>query len=318
MNDRSNLMNYIITLGTIYSGSGAVYDYLAGRGDLQDPLQGTEYQLPQMPNGLMTLEAVAKNAFHPGTSDYVLYQFEYIIKKLSQSRTLWQHGKNYTTLLPLFDKAIRQFIDEITAAELPMHLHWHRLIKSKSPIMHFIGKLKYRLGFKEIAPKTRLLVSQDDLIFAAQKLHSKIFDSNFGKGPILLNNAGSGWNPIESTKYFLDRKIILVTRDPRDQFSELKQMKNSTNVEEFVNWYKEMQRRLKKINNSNLLLLKFEDFVNQNEKMVNEICNHVSLDHSVPSSYQASLSKKNIGKYKEILNQKETELIKNKLSEYLC
>lgn len=318
MNTRFDLTNYIIALGTIYSGSGAIYDYLSGRGDLQDPLQGTEYQLPQMPNGLMTLEAIAKNAFHPGTADYVLYQFEHITKKLSQSKTIWRHGKNYSTLLPLFDKAIREFTDEITAAELPMHLHWHKLIKSKSPIIHFIGKLKNRLGLKDKAPKTRLLVSHENLIDSAQKLHSKIFELNSGKGPVLLNNAGSGWNPIESTKYFLNRKIILVTRDPRDQFSELKQMKNSSNVEGFVKWYQEMQRRIKKTSHPNLFLLRFEDFVNQNEKMINEICNHVSLDHSVPSSYQAKLSKKNIGKYKEILNQKEITIIKNKLSEYLC
>jgi hypothetical protein len=95
-------------------------------------------------------------------------------------------------------------------------------------------------------------------------------------------------------------------------------MKNSSNVEGFVKWYKEMQKRIKKASHPNLFLLRFEDFVNQNEKMVNEICNHVSLDHSVPSGYQAKLSKKNIGKYKEILNQKEITIIKNKLSEYLC
>ena len=37
-----------------------------------------------MPNGLMTLEAVAKDAFHPGTADFVLDQFEKLTKKLSR------------------------------------------------------------------------------------------------------------------------------------------------------------------------------------------------------------------------------------------
>ena len=57
---------------------------------------------------------------------------------------------------------------------------------------------------------------------AAQTLHSKIFQSDHENLPVLLNQAGSGWNPIESTKYFLNRKVILVTRDPRDQFLEIK------------------------------------------------------------------------------------------------
>ena len=76
MNNQSNLINFIIVLGTTKSGSGAVFDYLNGRGDLYNPLKGQEYHLPQMPNGLMTLEAISKNAFHPGTSDYVLSRFE--------------------------------------------------------------------------------------------------------------------------------------------------------------------------------------------------------------------------------------------------
>ncbi|MDA7732096.1 hypothetical protein N8842_01515 [Candidatus Pelagibacter sp.] len=49
MGSQSILTNYIILLGTFYSGSGVVYDYLFGRGDLNDPLQGAEYQLPQTP-----------------------------------------------------------------------------------------------------------------------------------------------------------------------------------------------------------------------------------------------------------------------------
>ena len=41
MNSQSNLMNYIIILGTTYSGSQAVFGYLSGRGDLNDPSKGT-------------------------------------------------------------------------------------------------------------------------------------------------------------------------------------------------------------------------------------------------------------------------------------
>ena len=102
MQNHSNQINYIITLGTTKSGSGAVFDYLSGRGDLHDPLQGTEYQLPQMPNGLMTLEAISKNAFHPPTADFALSQFEKMTKKLSRSETFWSYGKSYDSKIPSF------------------------------------------------------------------------------------------------------------------------------------------------------------------------------------------------------------------------
>ena len=317
MNKQPNMPNYIIILGTTYSGSGAVYDYLAGRGDLYDPLKGTEYQLPQMPNGLMALEATAKNAFHPATADFVLDQFKEITNKLARSQAPWHYGKGYARMIPNFQNAIGEFIEEVSAAKLPMNWHWRRLMRVESPIMHIIDKLKIRIGLNERPPQTRLIVSEENLLSAAQTLHSKIFQSDPENRPVLLNQAGSGWNPIESTKYFLNRKVILVTRDPRDQFLEIKQYKKATSVEGFIDWYKEMQRRLEKINNSDLLFIQFEDFVNNNIKMVEALCNHTSISSSINSSYQPNLSKKNIGKYKKFLSEKEIDIIESHLSEYI-
>ena len=317
MSNQSRLTEYIILLGTFYSGSGVVYDYLSGRGDLNDPLQGTEYQLPQMPNGLMTLEAITKKAFHPPTADFALNQFEKITKKLSQSETLWRYGKDYASMIPLFDKVVEQFIKDICAAKLPMQLHWHRTMQSQSAIKYFFSKLKNYLGFIKIAPDTRLLVSHEDFIIAAQKMHTELFRTETDKRPILLNQAGSGWNPIESTKYFLNQKVVLVTRDPRDQFAELKQFKKAARVEGFIDWYKEMQQRLRQTDNPILLRLRFEDFVNKYNEMVNVLCNHASINHKTASSYEPNLSKKNIGKYKKILSHQEIDVIESNLSEYI-
>ena len=317
MNDKSNLDNYIIVLGTTKSGSSAVYDYLAGRGDIYDPLQGTEYQLPQMPNGLMTLEAISKNAFHPPTSDYVLNQFYKLTKKLSRSETLWQYGKGFSSKLPSFDREIQQFIDEICIAKLPMRLHWHRSMSSSSYLKFFINKLKIYLNFNDAVPDTRLITSQDEYIIAAQKLHSRLFAKNQNKQPILLNQGGSGWNPIESTKFFLNRKVVVVLRDPRDVFAELKQIKNATFVEGFINWYKEMQRRINQVNNPIILSIKFEDFVFKNKEVIEILCEHFSLNSNISSTYNPNLSKKNIGKFKSILSKREINIIENNLSDYM-
>ena len=64
-------------------------------------------------------------------------------------------------------------------------------------------------------------------------------------------------NPIESTKYFLDCKVVLVTRDPRDQFAEIKYYKKGTSVNGFVDWCKEMQS-YKQIINPKVLLIRFQ------------------------------------------------------------
>ena len=51
--------------------------------------------------------------------------------------------------------------------------------------------------------------------------------------------------------------------------------------------------------------------------MVNILCDHVSLNSSILSSYEPNLSKKNIGKYQKILSEKEIEIIESNLSEYI-
>ena len=309
------LPQYIIVLGTTYSGSGAVYDYLKGRGDLFDPLGGVEYQLPHMPNGLMTLEAVIEKGFHPPTADYVLSQFEEITNKLSRPQSTWRYGRGYSANLPLFQSAIKEFIDEITVTDISMRLNWHRLFQN--PINYIFNQLKNYLGVNELPPNTRLLASKTKLISASQKLHNKIFKTDIKNYPILLNQAGSGWNPLESTKYFYNNKVVLVTRDPRDQFVEIRQYKKANSVKEFIDWYKEMQERLKQFKDSNLLHFRFEDFVYDDKKNINTLCNHLSIDPKVTSNYQSDLSKKNIGKYKEFLSKEELKMIEYHLSEHI-
>ena len=147
-------------------------------------------------------------------------------------------------------------------------------------------------------------------------MHNRIFQPGSEGLPILLNQAGSGWNPIESTKYFVNRKIVLVTRDPRDQFTEIKKFKKGTSVSAFVQWYKEMQRRIK-ISDPIFLNISFEDFINQNKKNISLLCDHVSISADLNSTYKVEFSKINVGKYKRFLNKNEIEIIEDELSEYL-
>ena len=314
MKNNLNNSQYIIVLGTTFSGSGAVFDYLNGRGDLYEPLFGQEYLLPILPNGLMTLEAISGKAFDPATTEHALIQFEDIANKLMN---YWARREDVrlNKKLPLFKDAIEEFIDDISLADFPMRLLWREL--KQSPTQRILNKIKNRLGFKKEDPQTRLLVSQKDLVIAAQKMHNKMFQLSAEGRPILLDQGGSGWNPIESTKYFSNCKVVLVTRDPRDQFVEIKHYKKATSLKGFIDWYKEMQRRLKLINNSNILFIRFEDFVKKNNFFLNTLCDHTSLSSSISSDYQPDLSKKNIGKFHQLLDKNELQIIESHLGEYI-
>jgi len=306
MNQESDKPKYIIVLGTTYSGSGAVYDYLAGRGDMYDPLDGAEYLLPQSPGGLMALEAASGDAFHHAMSDYAVIQFTKLAQKLARSPRRSPYGKAYSSYVPEFLNEIEHFLLEITVAKMPMSLEWHNMMEHSA--IRIIGRLKARLGIHSNPMATHVICSQDDLVHAATKMHDRLFHSS-SKKPVLLNQAGSGWNPVHSTKYFEERKVVLVTRDPRDQFAELKQFKKAQDVEEFIEWFRALQQRIAAVEESVVMKLPFERFVCNNKASVTSLCDHFRLDAAAPSSYEASLSEKNIGKYKRWLTPHEIERI---------
>ena len=117
-----------------------------------------------------------------------------------RSHTIWKPGRGFINKLKLFEEAVNDFIQEISVINYPMHLEWHRLMRS--PIQHFLSLIKDRFRIEEKILNTRILVSKEYLVKAAQKMHDKIFILNSSGTPVLLDQAGSGWNPIESTKYW--------------------------------------------------------------------------------------------------------------------
>ena len=77
----------------------------------------------------------------------------------------------------------------------------------------------------------------------------------------------------------------------------------------------EMQRRLNLINDPNILIIKFEDFVMDNEKSIKKfVTTAISLD--IKSSYQSHLSKKNISKFSNFVLQNEIEKIEKVFKDY--
>ena len=98
---------------------------------------------------------------------------------------------------------------------------------------------------------------------------------------------------------------------------KLKNLKKVPQLAPLFQWYKEMQRRIKKISDPIFLNISFEDFINQNKKNISLLCDHVSISADLNSTYKVEFSKINVGKYKRFLNKNEIEIIEDELSEYL-
>ena len=89
-----------------------------------------------------------------------------------------------------------------------------------------------------------------------------------------MNQFGNFWDPIESTKLIGEPKIIKVTRNPFDQFAELKIWKGMHSSKEFINWFihlKKMETTYDDID-ERILNLEFENFVYDHENIKIKIC----------------------------------------------
>lgn len=304
---------YINIVGSACSGTGAVFEYLKGRGDLYDPLFGEEYLLPSLPNGLMALNAITEKASDPSITEHSLKEFQNLTEDLIKYWSSKQNNEKLNHNIIIFENAIEKFLKDITHVNYPMRLLSHQLSQSNVKIL--ISKIKRRLGLTIDNPKTRLIVSQKKFLEATQKLHDSMFSQNANNRKIIITRGCSVWSLNESSKFFLNSKIVVINRDPRDQFVELRSYKQAYSVESFINWYKELQKRLSSINDSNVLLINFEDFVKKNNKFKKILCDHVSLN-DITSSYDPELSKKNVGKFDKYLDRKEIMSIEENLSEY--
>lgn len=305
---------FIIVLGTSYSGSGAVFDYLKGRADLSDPLMGDEYLLPHAPGGLMDFESALGKSFSPAGVDSAAFRFLELAKKLDRSPKLWSYGRGYSELVGSFYSCVQEFVGELTVAKMPMRLHWRE--SDQTSFKRLQRKVLSRVRLMERAETTFLTGNVESFLENSRFMHARIFSSSGDGRPVLLNQAGSGWNPVESTKYFAHRKVILVTRDPRDQFAELKLYKNASNVDEYINWFRELEGRVNGLDDTVLTRCSFEDFVLSHHQKVNELCRFLGVSQEVTSKYKSEESLKNIGMYRSVLTKNEVLKIEENLPYY--
>lgn len=316
MSDASNPKIKVIVLGTSYSGSGAIYDYLSTRSDCFDPLQGSEYLLPQIPYGLMQLRATTGPAFHHATADYAFRKFLSVAAKLAKPRGKLFYGKDFENLLPGFMNEISRLVEEATVSQFPFRIAWRDIDKTISKKLMDLFLERF-LRVKNVAQNTYLPVTEDEFIKLTQNMHERLFSlpANSQHQFILLNQAGSGLNPISSTDFFANRKVILVKRDPRDQFAEMKLYKKAFNVKEFIKWYKEITERIA-VSHPDLYSIRFEDFVLNHNTQKTAICQFVGIPDTVKSLYSPERSTQNISKFKSILSSEEASEIEKKLTNY--
>ncbi len=329
-------MKTVIVLGTWSSGSGAVSDYLSSRKEFYNPFGVNEFKIISDPMGLHYLFKncyFQKDLLNPS---HVFEEYKKYISNIQSYPVFSSYGKKKL----LYDKSINtltnKFLNDITL------IKYYGLPHYKSLSLDFDKKLflKFRrkLSSKSI-PDLKVLpiitpVNANKFIKKAReyilniiKTSSKVKIKN---KIILLNNGADICDPLTSSQYYYNPKIICVTRDPRDIYCGMKSRQAGStpwyDVKIFVKWYKYYfgnKDFKKKLKNKSILTIKFENFINNFEQENRKICKFLNIKEKVEFDkknqkiFNINLSKKNIYKSKKLISKKDFNFIESSLKEYL-
>lgn len=317
----------LITLGSGYTGSSAIEDYLSGRGDVFLKTK-TEFRLIQDPGGLLDLRDAICGNFHINRANAAISAFEILCDRMGRDKKSYPKGLSYRKIFSDYDVKCKEFIRNITLVSYPGMSASERMSLSlfQQKKYNFLKKIATIRKKKPLIGNIRLPVNKNLFYNAAFEFIDSLFQDERNpdnKMPMLLPQAGSFWSPISSTIWFGEkRKILFVTRDPRDIFSDIQNKGFAypgNDVHVFVKWFSGMMQHVNEVelNSEKIVRIKFEEFVLEYDKVKSILDINLNLNPELTSSYDPELSKKNIGIYKKVLKKSEIETIESKLTKYL-
>ena len=263
------LKKTILVCGPGNSGSGAIHDLLLFSKMFVNPFGEQEYRMVNDPYGLDNLfkSFYENNNFYNYSSsleDFISYN-NFLSKIEVNSNNikikLIRNKKKYNNL-------INNFVKRITDVE---YFAYPQFSKNKLSYLSNINfKIKNFFGSNTIKRPFKLIIPKKKQIFVheAKKLLNSIFLTNIPsikkEQAFLINQGVNIFDPLNSSKYYQNPKIIIVLRDPKSVYFSMKSRKSfgypGYNLDLFLKWYPKYMKNLKKINSNKILYIQFEKF----------------------------------------------------------
>ena len=317
-------MNICTVLGNTNSGAGAIYEYLAGRDDVVDPLCGAEFRLLTDPGGLYDLYSIF-NTYSPQKYVDALRRFIDLVHTYNRPPTWYRYSLGSPKVVNL-EQTINNYLSALVGDTYP-----HRYIfvdSRKSPLRVLFQKIGNRLGARHVIfSEYPLGVTRREFESLTYSFFSQLFSYDESTHNLaVLHQTGCYWQPVSTTSLLGEPKVICVSRSPFDQYAELKIHKGFTSSGSFIRWHKHLTKMQAEheLDDECVLRLTFEDFVLNHRESVLKVCNHLSIDPTTDSTYKLSLSRPNVGKYQYMLSSEEIAEINSYcyssplLKDYIC
>lgn len=309
-------MNFktINIIGTGYSGSTAVYEYMQIQNYFHDPFKNKEFTISYDPCGITDIENCITSEYSINKANFIYRNFLENIKFYTNKEDELKPGKNFQNSEKV-EKLLLRYAEEIIDLKYDGNTAYLKFKKTKFELF------KSKLFNKN---KDQLIFFKEINLF--KKITEKLFIDilGFGNEHIILDQGANIYDLYRSTKYYPNPYCILVYRDPRDIFSEFK-FKTATSypkkdVKIFCDWYLQSMQKIENQNfeNINILEIQFEDFINDNQKSLEKISKFLSISIKPNhTKFDFNKSKNNILRYKKLLTNEEILIIEKRLSKYL-
>ncbi|MCC5931450.1 MAG: hypothetical protein JJU28_19540 [Cyclobacteriaceae bacterium] len=324
-------MKFII-MGSGESGSGAVFDYLTNRPDVFDPIN-SEFRLVQDPGGLVDLYSSIVLGFHVNRASNAINRFKIFCEQCGRPKSKvykglfsYKYGLNYAKHIENYFEKVDKFISRIT------HVNYSGMPSCERLNLNTFDVIKYELKRKKAKRNNEkpyvgemyLPVSEEIFLKETELFLNELFSVNESsiKNNIVVDQGGSLWAPVTTTKFYGERKAVVVTRDPRDIFSEFQfygQAYPGADVEIFCKWYEGVMSNIDKDEwkNDIVLHIRFEEFIKNFDEEVEKLNKHLNLSDDEKYAFDPDRSVKNIGKFKKVLNTDDVKYIEKKLNRFL-
>ena len=320
----------VITASPGLSGAGLIFDYLLDRDDFISPFkeypdkdQQSEFRFVTDPGGLNSLYYGFYKNFSTNNCAYVYDEFNGYLKKISKL-TIIENNKKKKLYSNIFFKEVEKFKKKIIKSSYYGLPQFHRLgLNKKDKLMWKITNC-FRSAQQSKFLQMVLPVDEKTFINESIKFVDKVLYSQTSnkKKNIVIDQGANFWKPELSTIFYSNKKIILITRDPRSIFASIKSRKSLSypghNINIFIDWYQSIISRIRSFKNAkNILLIKYENFIINHDSESKKLLKFLKIKKINKNRFNIDDSRKNIYKADNVLTKKEKHLIETKLKKYL-
>ena len=284
----------IFASGYFKSGSSALVDYLRG---LDRTMKWTPYgemRLIKTPGGIRDF---SKKYYSGEKNEAILNLYLTIVgRKLTTTKT-WNNSNRIS----------------------------RKLISNKKCSAYVLECLQFWLKLKSSPAKSVEEFNSYSVDFLNKAFNHAAHSYNADN--LIIDQAINAWR-LHLARFVPPSTFFVVNRDPRDHFVEsrfhwMKLGKKRQTVEEYIRKYRlirnksiKQAKKMSKLYGHKFFFYSFEDFVYDHVNSAKKLKDDLGLIGS-SNSYDPELSKKNIGKFVNILTRHERSLIESELREFL-